>query len=51
MNKYCRLSDSVGNAPTDESVEKVPTEDSPGNKIPLAKVAIHKAQRAIEKLL
>ena len=49
MNKYCRLADSVGKAPIDNSVDKAPTEDSAG-KTPLVKIAVHKAQRVIEKL-
>lgn len=58
MNQYRRLADSVskapiaksvGNAPIENSVGKAPTEDSAG-KTPMVKVAVHKAQRAIEKL-
>ena len=49
MNNYCRLADSVGNAPIDDSVGKVHIEDSDG-KTPIAKVAVHKAQKAIGKL-
>lgn len=38
--KYCRLADSV---------TKPPIEDSAG-KTPMVKAAVHKAQRAMEKI-
>ena len=49
MNNYRRSADSVGNAPIDNSVGKAPTEDSDG-KTSIAKVVVHKAQKAIGKL-
>lgn len=52
MNKYCRLADdnSVSKAPIDNSVSKAPIDNSVG-KAPIVKMAVRKAQRAIEKLL
>ena len=43
------IDNSVKNAPKDDSTGNVPTEHSAG-KTPMVKVAVHKAQRAIEKL-